>query len=98
MRPLETEDAGWIDDLASCVRELNDLMEAMDRELSHHEYDRDRHRGRGGPQMWGQEYSAHDRHDREYNRGEPANRFTRYVREWQHRSRLLLDLYRDKMR
>lgn len=100
MKPLESEDTAFIEQLAICVDELNQLMAAMDRELSEYGY---RERGRRAPSGtstwgaphtqdprggWGQEYACYD---------VTGNRFTQYVQEWQRRSREVLAEYERKM-
>lgn len=97
MKPLETEDPYWIHDLADCVRNLNSLMEAMDRELSEWEM---RRGGNARNRIWGEDPSwseeVYERNARQY-RGHIENRFTRYVSEWHGRSMHVLDTYKKKM-
>lgn len=107
MRPLETEDAGWVDDLANLLGEVTSLAEHLDRELVNLD---DRYGRRRPDKYYGSDpsygSSASSWAASAYNsdpygpnyRGAPESRYSHYVREASDRAAHYLKVYKEKMR
>lgn len=110
MKPLETEDAGWIDDLANLLVEVISLAEHLDRENInlHDRYEQQRrpdkyYGGGGGPgyassaSSWASSAYSSDPYS-SYHRASPESRYSHYVRGASDRAAHYLKVYKDKMR